>query len=104
MVRTQEEWKYLDLAQRELCRDVLPENYGNIVSLGIPFSRAALLSRPEDGGECWVSREVMTSRKMYPDLHIRSEKEDSNIEENVFEEVLLDDAFLASVLYYQKKT
>ena len=36
------------------------------------------------------------------DFEVRSEKED-NTAENVFEEVLLDDAFLVSVQYYQRR-
>lgn len=44
----------------------------------------------------------ITTFSLLTDFEDRSEKE-NNTEENVFEEVLLDGAFLASVQCYQRK-
>ncbi|XP_027695023.1 zinc finger protein 184-like isoform X1 [Vombatus ursinus] len=51
---TWEEWAQLDPSQQDLCRDVLMENYRNLVFIGLSISKPDVISQLEHGEVPWL--------------------------------------------------
>ncbi|XP_011837683.1 PREDICTED: LOW QUALITY PROTEIN: zinc finger protein 302-like [Mandrillus leucophaeus] len=64
-----EEWAWLDSAQRDLYKDVMVQNYENLVSVGLSVTKPYVIMLLEDGKEPWMVEKKLSKVYPFPLLH-----------------------------------
>ncbi|XP_027701465.1 zinc finger protein 135-like isoform X1 [Vombatus ursinus] len=76
VVFTQEQWGYLDPSQKELYRDVMLENYQNLLCLGLAVSKPEVVCQLERGEAPWRP-EGRVPGSSHPGGEVRPETKES---------------------------
>uniref|UniRef100_A0A5F8GHS9 KRAB domain-containing protein n=1 Tax=Monodelphis domestica TaxID=13616 RepID=A0A5F8GHS9_MONDO len=66
---TQEEWRYLGPSEKKLYRDVMLENYGHLVDLGLTVSKPDVICHLEQGEPLWRPENQVTRTSFPGTLH-----------------------------------